>query len=55
MMNFFRAMTDMEIEVELATNDYDAPEDTGDEFAAQKAREALEARLQEKAREGLEE
>ena len=45
----------MEIEVELATNDYDAPEDAGDEFAAQKAREALEERLQAKAREGREE
>jgi NRPS condensation-like uncharacterized protein len=55
MMNFFRAMTDMEIEVELATNDYDAPEDMGDEFAAQKAREALEERLKEKARAGQEE
>ena len=48
MMNFFRAMTDMEIEVELATNDYDAPDDIGDELAAQKAREDLLLRRQGK-------
>ena len=41
MMNFFRSLTDMGIEVELATNDFDAQDDIGDEFAAQKAREDL--------------